>query len=105
MIGAMRTHLVLEAATRTPDGGGGVTETWSETARIWGEVRAIAGSEDVLADRVSGRTRQSVRIRFRNGITPGMRLRSGARVLEILSVQDPDGRKRELTLLTEERDL
>ena len=44
-IGRLRHRLTLEASSRTPDGGGGASETWATAAQLWGRIRPIGGTE------------------------------------------------------------
>jgi SPP1 family predicted phage head-tail adaptor len=104
-IGKLRHRLTLEAATATGDGGGGAVIAWEAVAEIWGAVEAPGGGEDVAADRMSGARQTVVTIRHRDDVTPAARFRLGGRLLAIRAALDPDGRKRFLRCLCEERDL
>ena len=104
-IGALRHRLALERAVRTPDGGGGVTESWVLEADVWGSIRPLSGEERLEADRVSGRVSHEIRIRYRANVVPAMRLRQGTRVFHIVAVLDDDERRRWLTCRCEGRDL
>ena len=104
-IGAMRHRLVLEAVSRAGDGGGGATETWDPVAEVWAAVTPMTGDETVAAEALTGRITHVVHIRHRPGVLPAMRLRFGARRLEIVAVMDTDERRRRLKILCRERDL
>jgi head-tail adaptor len=91
--------LVLEAATRVPDGAGGFSESWAPLGVLWAELRAGSGR-----DRDEGPfTIASVpyRIIVRGAPEgapsrpkPEQRLVDGARIFRILAVaeHDPAGR-------------
>ena len=49
-IGRLRHRLTLESASRTPDGGGGASETWSTVTEVWAEITPTSGAEAVDAD-------------------------------------------------------
>jgi SPP1 family predicted phage head-tail adaptor len=104
-IGKLRHRLALEAPSRVADGGGGAVLGWTELAQLWGAVESPSGGERVGADRVAGERQAVITIRYREGLAPAMRLRSGGRVFPIRAVLDPDGRRRYLRCLCEERDL
>ncbi len=104
-IGRLRRRLTLEAANRTPDGGGGAAETWTDIAQVWGDIRPKGGSEAVDADALSGRVSHEITLRYRSGVIPAMRLVSGSRRFEIVAVIDIDERRRWLKCLCVERDL
>jgi SPP1 family predicted phage head-tail adaptor len=100
----MRRRVVIEAPQRTGDGAGGFAETWGAVATVWARVSARGGSERVRADRLASAVTHDITIRWRTGVLPTMRVRLGARVLEIIATVE-DERRRLLTLECEERDL
>jgi SPP1 family predicted phage head-tail adaptor len=102
-IGDLRHELVLEEQVRAPTPGGGAALSWAAVATVWAAIRPLAGRETVHADRLEGEVRHEIWIRHREGVGPAMRLRSGARVLDITAVLDPDGRGRWLKVLAIER--
>ena len=104
-VGALRRRMMLETATRTPDGGGGAALTWAAVASVWAAVLPAAGREAMTAGRISGRVSHVVWLRYRADIGPAMRLRAGSRVLEILAVIDAGDRRTWLRCLCEEREL
>lgn len=104
-IGALRHRFTLEAAQRTPDGGGGATVMWSLVANVWGDLAPAIGTETIIAEAINGRVSHIVRMRFRSDIAPAMRLRIGPRILDILAVLDSDGRGRFLKCLCVEKNL
>ena len=104
-IGALRHRLDLERVVRTPDGGGGVSESWVVEATVWGAVRPLTGSEAVEADRIAGTQRVEITIRYRAGVDPAMRFRKESRVFHILSVENIVERNVWIRALCEERDL
>ena len=104
-IGRLRHRLTLETAIRTPDGGGGASETWTTVAQVWAQIRPTGGSEGFDADAVAGRVSHEITLRYRAGVVPAMRLLSGHRIFEIMTVIDIDERRRWLKCLCVERDL
>lgn len=105
LIGALRGRVTLQQPVRDPDDGGGVEKTWEDVADVWAEVSALSGYEAVAAGRLSGSVTHKVRIRHRLGVGPEMRFAFGGRVLAIVAVTDPDGRRRWLECHCEEREL
>jgi SPP1 family predicted phage head-tail adaptor len=101
----LRHRLALEELDRVSDGGGGFTETWVGAATLWCDLRPLAGSETVEADRLAGTVTHEVALRYRPGVVPAMRFRNGGRVFHIVSVINVDERDRWLKCLCEERDL
>lgn len=103
--GRLRERVTIQSETVTRDGSGEELKSWGEVATVWAQVLPGASNERFLASagqRVAEVT-HTVRIRFRSGITPKMRIIwESSRILEILSVVDPDGRNSTTVLLCKE---
>lgn len=102
-IADLKHRLVVEQQSRVGDGGGGAVATWNRLAEVWGAIRPRTGAERPEGDGTTGRVTHSVIIRWRSDVTPAMRLREGARVLDVRAVYDPDDDRRWLVCLCEER--
>ncbi len=72
-----------------------VPEAWENiTAKpIWANVKYLSGSESIKADASVSVVRASVRIRWRAGVTAGMRVVHGADTLDIEAVLPGAGRQ------------
>jgi len=104
-IGDLRERLTLEEAARIGDGGGGANESWRAVATLWAAMLPLSGDEGLDADAPSGTVSHEIWLRYRAGVLPDMRLRSGDRIFDIRSVIDVGERGRWLRLLCEERRL
>jgi SPP1 family predicted phage head-tail adaptor len=102
-IGELRHRLRLEAAVRSPDGGGGADTAWEPVGDVWASVKAVGGTEQVSAEALAGRVTHEIWIRHRGDAAPAMRFVAGARAYDIRAVLDPDGGRRWLRCLVEER--
>lgn len=102
-IGGLRHRIVLEIPVRTAAEGGGATITWQVAGAVFARIEAASGREIGLADGISARVSHAVVMRYRDDVTPQMRILEGARILEIRAVLDDDGRQRWLRCLCEER--
>lgn len=101
--GEMRTELLLEQATPTPDGAGGFTETWSEIATVFARLQPTVARERFGADQTLEEVTHRVTIRHRPDVASGMRFVMGDRVLSILTVHDSDETGRYLICRTREQ--
>lgn len=101
--GAMSTELVLEQATATPDGAGGFAETWTQIATVFARLQPIVVRERFGADQTIEEVMHRVTIRHRPDVASGMRLVMGDRILQILTVHDPDETGRYLICRTKEQ--
>lgn len=101
--GKLRHRVKLQTLTRTPDAGGGYTETWTDTATVWAAVEPLQGTERLRAMQVSPTLSHRIRMRYRANVTSAMQAVYNGRAFDITSVIDPGERHRELELLVEER--
>ncbi|MFV0368258.1 MAG: phage head closure protein [Hyphomicrobiaceae bacterium] len=101
----MRHRLTLEQVMRDDDGCGGAEESWVAIGEMWGAVRPVRGTEREVWDQLAGNVSHEIWIRYRSGVKPAMRFRSGGRTFEVRAVIDVEERRRFLKCFAEERDL
>ncbi len=103
--GRLRERVTIQAESVTRDASGEQLITWPEVATVWASVTPGASNERFLASagqRVAEVT-HTVRVRYRSGITPKMRIIwESTRILNIISVIDPDMRNSTIVLLCSE---
>jgi SPP1 family predicted phage head-tail adaptor len=104
-IGDLRHRLTLEAATRAPDGAGGVIETWAAIAELWADIRDLGGHELYESGGLKSEVTHIVTARPHPDLAPSRRLRKGPRIFEILALRNESVLTDRVTLLCEERDL
>lgn len=102
--GRFRHRVEFQQRLRNPDGMGGTGDTWAMVARVWASVVQEAGRETMKADKILSTSRYLIKIRFRAGLRPDMRIVWGDKILHILSVADPDGKRRFAEIVTEAHD-
>jgi head-tail adaptor len=96
--------LTLEAAQRTPDGGGGFTLDWQAVAdapQVYAGVEALASPEELQDAQLKPPRRFRIRLRYRADLTADMRLTEGSAVYRITGLRDPEGTAAWLELLAE----
>ena len=76
--------------------------TWAEVDTVWGSVEPLLGKEFLAAKREGAEVTTRIRIRYRSGITPTMRVVWGSHTYDIESVVEVEGRGRELQLMCRE---
>lgn len=101
LMGGMRQRIALQAKTITKSEGI-PQENWTTVATVWAAVADISGREYFQAQAVQSEVTTRIKIRYRTGITPSMRVLYGDRVFNILSVIDKDERHRVIELLCKE---
>lgn len=102
--GRLRERVTIQQQSATRDGSGEELITWPDVATVWARVTPGGSSERFLASagqRVAEVT-HTIHLRYRAGITPKMRIVWETRILEIISVVDPDGKLRTTILLCKE---
>jgi len=101
--GELRHRVVIQQATTTHDEYNQPIQTWQDFVTVWAKVEDLSGREYFAAqERESAEVKTRVTIRYRTDVQPNMRVVSGSRTFEIVSVIEPDGRKRELQLMCRE---
>jgi len=106
--GELRQRVTLQEATEVRDSFGEVTKTWSDVATVWASVETLSGREFLEARQLQRATTVRVVIRWREGVTPAMRVRwtDAGGTLHTYDVDAviPDGtQRRQLTLMCVEQ--
>lgn len=100
--GQLRHRLRIEEVVETRSDSGDVDESWNEFDTVWGSLEAVTGNERFRAEREHAEVTHLARIRHLDGVTPKMRITHDGRTFDIEAVYDPEGRKREMHILTRE---
>ncbi len=88
--GALRTELSLEASAPVADGLGGFSESWTEIGTVFAKTEPIAATSVFAADQTLETVTHRVTLRWRGDVSSGMRFVRPGRVLNIITVHDPD---------------
>lgn len=100
--GRLRHRIAIEDYVDSNDGGGGATRSWTTVAECWAEIQPISADERWQAERLQMKISHRVTIRYREGISPGMRVVFDQRALRIQTIVNPAERNRSLILMCEE---
>lgn len=79
----MRNRVTIEQPERIADEAGGAEIVWTAVATVWAEIQPITGREVFESDQLGGRVTHDVRLRYRSGITPKMRILHAGRAFDI----------------------
>ena len=88
--GALRTELSLEASVPAADGLGGFSESWTEIATVFARVEPISAASVFAASQSLETVTHRVTLRWRGDVSSGKRFVRPGRVLDIITVHDPD---------------
>lgn len=102
--GRLRERVTIQQETIIRDSFGAEVPSWVDVATVWASVLPGSSGERYIATvaMTQAEISHTVRIRYRAGLGPKLRLGWSARILDILSVVDPTGRQAELVLLCSE---
>ena len=94
--GRLNTRIRIEQDGEVQDASGAWITGWSTLAELWADVRHTSGAEAIKGDQIVSTARASIRIRYRTGLTAGMRVTvvSTGAIYSVLSVL-PDLQRRE----------
>lgn len=72
--GTLNRRIAIQQLAAGVDLIGQPVNTWSDVAQVWADMRFRSGLESIKGDVETSMARVSVRIRYRTGITAGMRV-------------------------------
>jgi len=101
----LRQRITFEEPVETPDGAGGYTRSFTEVATVWAEMVPYApslGGERNLDRQLQEQVTHRVLIRYRDDITPAMRIHYAGRYFNIRTVINVNEANVLLHLLAEE---
>ncbi len=101
-IATLRRRMTIETPVETPDGAGGASLSFSPLVTVWAGLEWLGGEERWREGGFEQAGRWRITMRWRSGVTAGMRLRDGTRLFDIRAAADPDGGGRRLVCLCEE---
>lgn len=105
--GALRHRVRIDQRDEGLDGFGTPLDSWSEVFTVWAAIEDRRSREfDESSQATINETTTNVRIRFREGLVPEMRVTETChqgRVFNITGIRDTRGRARELVLECEEQ--
>lgn len=101
--GDLRQRVTIqEAADPARDTYGAEIVVWADVATVWGAVEPLTGREFFDAQATNAETTTRIRIRYRIGIVPKMRVVWGSHRYDIQSVTEIKSGRRELHLMCRE---
>lgn len=84
--GRLRHLVTIQQTTETRGADGSVIDTWGTYCTGWADIRPKSSTEDYLAQGLSGSVVHEIRMRYKSGVVPKMRVLYGSRVFQIVGV-------------------
>lgn len=100
--GTLRQRVTIQDKSVVRDTYGGETISWTDVAEVWAAVEPLQGREYLEARQTMAEVTTRIRVRYRSGITPEMRVEYDSRNYEILAVIHVREQQRELHLMCRE---
>lgn len=97
--GRLNRRCVLQTPGTAQDEIGQPIPGWVDVATVWGDIRMRSGLESIKAGAPVSVVAASIRIRYRVGVTAGMRVVHNLQAYEILAVQPDVGAREYVDLI------
>ena len=99
--GRLNRRCTLQAPGTTTDELGQPIPGWTDVATVWGDVRLRSGLEAIKAGASVSVVQASIRVRYRAGITAGMRVVHNLQAFNIVAVMPDVGGREYVDLVCE----
>jgi len=100
--GELRHRVTIQQKTVTRNDYHDEVIAWTDVDSVWAAIEPLQGREFIEARRAGAEQPHWIRLRYRDDVTPAMRIVWGAHTYDIESVVDLDGRQRELRVMCNE---
>ena len=100
--GRLRHRIILKSPVQTPDGKGGVTESWETFATVWASIEPLKGREFYEAQAINSEITGKMVMRYLAGMKSHIKAVLGSREFDILAVINVEEKNREQNLMYKE---
>lgn len=101
-IGELRHRVSIQKKRITEDELKQQTENWADIATVWASIEPLSGREYFSARQENSEVTTKITIRYRRDITADMRVVFDGKILEVLSVINPQEWCKSLVLMCRE---
>ena len=99
--GRLNRRCVLQSPSTATDELGQPIPGWTDVATVWGDIRMKSGMEAIKAGAPVSVVQASIRVRYRAGITAGMRIVHNLQAYNIVAVMPDVGGREYVDLIAE----
>lgn len=100
-IGKMRHRVTFQVQPPDKDALGGYGEDWKDVFTVWAQISPVSGRE-YFSQVKENTVTHKIYCRYREDISPALRIRFGERYFRIISVLNWEERNTGLTIMCEE---
>lgn len=100
--GDLRRRVQIGRYVQEQDQYGDLVTAWQTVATVWAAIEALSGQLYFAAQQLATKSDYRVRIRWLDGLQPGMIIKEGSREFTIQAVLDKEGLCRELELVCQQ---
>ena len=100
--GLLKHYITLQIPSSSKNAMGEWVTSWSDWVSCHASIEPNSGKMFYEAMQANSEAQGKIRIRFRTGVQPTMRVKYGQRIFKILSIVQPGERRRELHLMYKE---
>ena len=86
VVTSLKKRVTVQNVTRTADGQGGFTETWTDHADVWCSIEPVKAWERYQAAQLQAPVTHKIVMRYNRGVTPASRLKFGDRIFNVKEV-------------------
>lgn len=98
----MRHRVELQSFSTAQNAFGEEVRTWTTFATVWASVEPLQGRELMEAQQINAETTIKIMLRYNATIESVHRVKIGSRLLDIVSVVNPQERDEHLVLMCKE---
>ena len=99
--GRLNRRCVLQSPAQSVDELGQPIPGWTDFATVWADIRMRSGLESIKAGAPVSVVQASIRVRYRAGITAGMRIVHNLQAFNIVAVMPDVGGREYVDLIAE----
>lgn len=101
--GELRQRVTIQIPSRSKNAFDEWVDSWSDWATVWAAIVPNSGKEYFEAMQASSEVQGVIKIRYRTGVLPTMRVKYGSRIFEIVSIVHPKELRQELHIYYKEK--
>lgn len=87
-IGRLKHRITFQKLVNSKNEYGELENSWNDVITVWAEVRPTTGRSFFNAKQINSEISHSVYIRYRNGLSPNMRIKFKGRIFEVLYIMN-----------------